>query len=36
MASRTRKPDEEATFWFTWTMAGAVVFVSVVFLFILN
>jgi hypothetical protein len=36
MAGKTRPPDEEASFWFTWTMAGATIFVGVVFAFILS
>lgn len=36
MAGKKRKPDEEASFWFTWTMAGATIFIGVVFAFILN
>ncbi len=36
MAGKTRTPDEEAAFWFTRTMAGATVFISVVFWFILR
>ena len=36
MADKKRKPDEEASFWFTWTMAGATIFIGVVFAFILS
>jgi len=36
MGGEGRKPDEEASFWFTWTMIGAVAFISVVFIFILR
>ena len=36
MAGKARKPDEEASFWFTWTMVGATIFVGVVFAFILS
>lgn len=36
MAGKNRRPDEEARFWFTWTMGGALIFVAVVFVFILR
>lgn len=36
MAGKNRPPDEEASFWFTWTFAGAFVFVTVISIFILN
>lgn len=35
MAGKARTPDNEAFFWWKWTMIGAVVFVSVVFAFVL-
>ena len=36
MAGKAREPDEEASFWFTWTTVGATVFAAVVFAFILS
>jgi hypothetical protein len=36
MAGKTRDPDDEAFFWWKWTMIGALIYVGVVFAFILN
>jgi len=36
MAGKTREPGDEAFFWFKWTMAGAMLFIAIVFAFILS
>jgi len=36
MAGKTRTPDEDAFFWWKWTMISVLVYAGVVFAFILN
>jgi hypothetical protein len=36
MAGKRRDPENEALFWWKWTMIGAVIYVGVVFAFILR